>query len=324
MLDYSSLDNFQQITYIFECLQLVIGVIGIIGNILVFVVFSRPSLKKYSYSFYCKVMAIADIGVFIFTFKNWASYVLDADLDLVAPFFCSICTYLVYSFGGLSITMLSLITADRMITIVYSNRFAFLKKPWFQWLIVFAAIVYNVSFNVLPAIYNRIVEINFGSNSSIPSFKICTSSTKITVIQMWILLANFFLFNIIINNLLNVKMIWFIVSSRRKVARISCKISNSTTRDRKFAITSIGLNLACTILKLPLTIAILITSQIVIGFDEFFAIQIIVITISIIDNGASFFINFFLNSIFYNEFLVLLGIRKPIRSVVSSLIISKI
>ena len=152
----------------------------------------------------------------------------------------------------------------------------------------------------------RLIEIDLGTNSS-QSIKFCILETQILVNQTWIILANFFFLNILVNNILNIKIIWFIVSSRRNVARNS---NNSTWRDRKFAITSIGLNLTCMILKLPLTIAMLIINTTVINFDQLIAIQTIVITIAILDNGFSFLINFFVNSIFHDEFLALIGIRK--------------
>ena len=309
MLNYNSLNINQQVTFIFQCIQFLVGLIGIIGNIIVFIVFSRPNLKKHSYSFYCRVLAIIDIGVFIFTFKNWASYVLEANLDIVSPFFCSINLFLIYILGGQSILMLTFITADRMLTIVYMNRFSFLKKRWFQWLIIFIGVVYNVLLNLMLPINNRLIEIDLGTNSS-QSIKLCFLDTQIIVNQTWIHLANFFFLNILVNNILNIKIIWFIVSSRRKMARNSSNLSQSTWRDRKFAITSIGLNLAAMILKFPMTIAFLIMNTTVFSFDQIIEIQTIVITIAILDNGFSFIINFFVNSIFHDEFLALIGIRK--------------
>ena len=309
VINFWSLNTYLQISYILQNIQLIVSALGMIGNILVFIVYSRPDLNKHSYSFYCRVMAISDIGLLICYIKTWALYILDANLDTVSAFFCSISQFLPYFFGGLSITMLTLIASDRMITIVYSNRFAFIKKQLFQWLMVFICIVYNASFNLLPPLNNHIVEMSQTTNSS-QSIKMCTLDAHLTVIQMWILLGNFLLFNIIINNVLNLKMIWFIVSSRRKVTRNLSVLSNSSTRDRKFAATSIGLNLACMVLKLPFAIALLVMNQMVIEFDEFFAIQTIVLTISVLDNGFSFFINLFVNSIFYYEFLILIGFKK--------------
>lgn len=309
MLNYYSLNTYQQVTYIFQCIQSTIGVIGIIGNIFVFIVFSRPNLKKHTYSFYCRAMAISDIGVFIFTFKNWASYILEADLDVVSPFFCSINSFLIYLLGGQSILMLTVITADRMLTIVYMNRFSFLKKRWFQWLIIFIGILYNALLDILLPINTRLIEIDLGTNSS-QSIKLCFLDTKIFEKYGWLVLANFFFWNILVNNILNIKIIWFIVSSRRNVARNSSNLRNSTLRDRKFAITSIGLNLTCMILKLPLTTALLIINTTVFSLDQITEIQTIVITIACLDNGFSVIINFFVNSIFHDEFLALIGIRK--------------
>ena len=315
MLNYYSLNANQQVTYIFQCIQLIIGVIGIIGNIFVFIVFSRPNLKKHSYSFYCRVMVICDIGVFMFTFRNWATYVLEANLEIVSPFFCSITLFLLYLFGEQSILMLTFISADRMLTIVYMNRFTFLKKRWFQWLIIFIGIFYNVLMNLLLPINIRLVEVNQGTNSS-QSIKLCFIDTQILAVKTWMHLANFFFLNILVNNILNIKIVWFIVSSRRKMARNSSNLSQSTWRDRKFAITSIGLNLTAMILKLPLIITMLIMNTTDVSFDLISEIQTIVVTIAILDNGFSFLVNFFVNSIFHEEFLSLFGIRK--QNVVSS------
>ena len=307
MANFLNLNTYQQISYICQNIQLIIAVIGIVGNILAFIVFSRSNLKKHSYSFYCRVMATTDIGLLICYIRNWASNILDANLNIVAPFFCSMNMFLSYFFGGLSLSMLTLISSDRMIAIVYSNRFKFIKKRWFQWLMVAVGIVFNVGINIMPAITNRLVEIVQSTNSSI---KICASDSRITEIQSWIFFGNFLLFTILINNILNVKMVWFIVSSRRKVARNLSNVRNSVVRDRKFAITSIGLNLTCMVLKLPFAIFLIIKNKKVISFDVLIAIQMIVLSISVLDNGFSFLINFFVNSIFHDEFLVLIGIKK--------------
>ena len=310
MLNLLSLNAYQQVTYIFQCIQFIIVVIGVIGNIFVFIVFSRPNLKKHSYSFYCRVMVISDIGVLIYFFKNWVSYVLEANLDIVSPFFCSISRFILYLFGGQSTFIIMLITADRMLNIVYSNRFAFLKKRWFQWLMVFIGIVYNVSVNSLSVIYIHIVEIEINQTTTAP-IKVCYLAPEVTYKQAWIILAFFIFFNIIINNILNVKIVWFMVSSRRNVARNSTNnLSRSSVKDRKFAITSIGFNLSFMVLKLPFIIALIVMFNLKISFDVFIAIQTVVYTIALLDHGFSFLINFFLNSIFHDEFLVLIGIKK--------------
>lgn len=301
MLNFLSLNAYQKVTYIFECIQLIVIFIGIIGDILVFIVFSRPNLKKHSYSFYSRVMALNDICLFIYCFKNWAVYFLDANLDIVSPFFCSIGQFIFNTLGAQSMFILLLITADRMITIVYSNRFNYLKKRWFQCLMVLIGIVVNASLNTMTVIYSQIVEINQTTNSSI---KVCFLPPEIAYKDTWISFT-FFIVMIVITNILNIKIVWFMLSSRRKVNRNSSNdLSHSSARDRKFAITTIGLNLSCIVLKLPLAIALLVINHIVIDIDEFIAIETTLLTIAFLDNGFSFIINFFVNSIFHHEFLV--------------------
>lgn len=89
------------------------------------------------------------------------------------------CIFLVYTFSGKTVFQLTLITADRMLTIVYMNRFTFLKKQWFQWLMIFIGIAYNISINTPNIIYNHIVEVNQSKNSSVASFKLCTSGANL-------------------------------------------------------------------------------------------------------------------------------------------------
>lgn len=309
MVDFNSLSNiYQQLTYVFTNIQLIIAVLGIIGNVFVFAVFSRPSMSKYSYSFYSRIMAISDICILIQCIKNWASYSLDANLDTVLPFLCSLGQYLTFFFGALSVFILTLITADRMIAIVYSNRFAFLKKRWFQWIMVLIGVVLMTMENILFAIKSEIV-VNLGTNSST---KVCSVESNIREIQSLIIVSYFACFNILINNALNAKMICFIASSRRRVAaNLGHQHSASSSyRDRKFAVTSIGLNLTCMVLKLPFTLITLITIPLVIDFDELVAIKTIIITIAVLDNGFSFVINLFVNSFFYDEFLMMIRVKK--------------
>ena len=176
------------------------------------------------------------------------------------------------------------------------------------------AIVLNASLNILPVIYNRIVEINLGTNSSI---KVCFLDNEIALMQTYFNTAVFIFFNVIINNILNIKIVKCMVSSRRKVARnLVQPHQNRSSKDRKFATISVGLNISCMITKLPLIFAFFVNTYVSITFDQLMAMEAIVLTLALIDNGLQFFINFFFNSIFHDEFLLVIGLRK--RNMVSA------
>ena len=303
------MDSFyNRIYYIIGYIQFAIGVIGVIGNILVIIVLSRQSLRKYSYSFYCKIMAIADICLMTYTFMDWIDYNIGFDLETYGSFLCFINQFIPRYFGGVSVNLRTIITIDRMLAIVYPKRFVLVTKRWFQCLLVaiVACIVFLEALFV-PLNY-RLIEVN-QTNLSQP-IRICVVAPNNLVIEMWVIMAHFTLINIIINNVMNYKTIRFIKTSRRRVSENTSRNGRSSNKDRKFAICSICLNLSSMFLKMPLYLSILIAIYSNMSFDVITLTLKITSTISISDNGFSFIINMVVNSLFYKEFLKLFRLRR--------------
>ena len=292
--------------FIFEYVEFVMGIIGVIGNSLVILVFSRKPLRKYSYSFYCIIMAISDICLMSYIFIEWIGYKFDAYLDATTPLFCKIVRFIPFYFADFSINLLTLIAIDRMLTIVYPNRFLMTKKRWFQILIVAISALIVVLVNIIIPLYFDLIEVNTTNSSQ--TIRICTIEPGILNTEMWITITNVLLVNIIINNWLNIKTIRFIMASRRRVK--AARNSSSSLRDRKFAICSVCLNLGSMIFKLPFYISLLIIGYSNMSFEEITLIVKITSIITYIDNGFSLFINIMVNSLFYIEFLRLFGFRK--------------
>ena len=302
---------YDRIFLIFEYIRFVIGILGVIGNVLVIIIFSRQSLRKYSYSFYCLIMAISDICFMSNVFIDWTAYIFGANLELVGTLFCKIVFLLPTYFSDFSAHLLTLIAIDRMITIVYPRRFLIMKKRWFQSLIVaILALIVLVRYIAIP-LYANIIEIPL-TNSSSQTIRTCTAEPEILKIETWISIAIFVIENLIINNWLNIKTIRFIMASRRRVnnRNVNSRNSSLSNRDRKFAFCSISLNLACIIFKLPFLLSFLITSYSNVSFEVISLVVQIVGTFTYTDNGFSFFVNTFVNSMFYEEFLRFFGLRK--------------
>ena len=161
MLNYKSLSNYERARYVFTWFLVITGLIGIISNLLAICVFSRKSLRKYSYSFFCVIMGISDIVILLHSFRHWAGYILEADLDLVSQFFCTVDTYTENIAATFSLWMLTVISFDRLFTVVYPNRFQIFKKRWFQVLIVVVLLVYNIGVNLPLAIGYKIINYVF-------------------------------------------------------------------------------------------------------------------------------------------------------------------
>ena len=297
---------YETISKILGYFQLVIGIAGVIGNILVVVVFSRKSLRKYPYSFFSLVMAISDIGYMIHCFTDWYSYSLNVNLGTVGSALCPLIAFLPYYFGSLSMFLLTTIAIDRTLTIVYPRKLLIFKKRWFQIIIVAILASIVMLMNILVPLNYRLTEYIFVNMS----FRICQMPSNLLAIQIWITLSIFLFFNVAINNFLNIKTILFIRSSRKRVAAKD-RNSSLSTKDRKFAVCSICLNLAAMLFKLPFFICLIIisySSNLSIG--QINMMLQITNTLTYIDNGFSFCINMLVNSIFLNEFLILFRVRK--------------
>lgn len=132
VLNYYNLNTLQQLNYIFQNIQVLVGIFGIIGNVLNITVFMRKRFKSLSFSFYNIVLGVIDIIVLLHTFRHWAAFMFDADIDLVSQFFCTIDEYQPLIASHCSLLVLTLISVDRLITIAYPNRFNVIKKKWFQ------------------------------------------------------------------------------------------------------------------------------------------------------------------------------------------------
>ena len=265
------------------------------------------SHEKYAYSFYCLIMAISDIFYMTYTYIDWTGYIFGAKLELVGTIFCKLVYMIPNYFDDFSTHLLSIISIDRMITIVYPRRFLVIKKRWFQSLVVGIVALIVFSRHLIVPIYAKITEVNQTNSSQ--TNRNCATESGILKIDTGITIAIYIIENLIINNWLNIKAIRFIMASRRRVMNGNSNTNNGSlsSRDRKFAVCSISLNLVSMITKLPFFIAFLYSNLTL--KDISLAIKITGTT-AFIENGFSFFINMYVNSLFYEEFLSLFGYRK--------------
>lgn len=303
MIDFNQLDSYRRVNYICQYIQALVGLIGVCGNLLTITVFSRKRLRKFSYSFYSKAMACSDILILAHSFRHWSKNILGADLDLINDFFCKIGEFQPYTASIASLWLLCLISFDRLITIVYPRKFHFFKLRSVQFILVTVVLIYSVLTNIQLPLFYHLESLNNSTNVTL----VCYFDSNVAKFHLWLILINIIVVNIFINNALNVRMIFYVFKSRRRVANST----NSTShRDRRFAISSISLNLCCLACKMPLTIGLLVLSYMDIDYDLYEMLFTICISISTIDNADSFFVNMIVNTSFYDEFMRMIKIGK--------------
>jgi hypothetical protein len=159
----------------------------------------------------------------------------------------------IHSKNGLFLP-LTQISIDRMLTIVYPNRFIVLKKRWVQAVIVKIVGFISLLVGILTPFSFQLKVFN-QTNSSIQT-RVCTASSNIIMIETFIILAMFVFLNIITNNVVSFKTIRFISASRQKVGLIGTSFarnrsSSLSKKDLKFSICSVCLDIVSIVSKLP-------------------------------------------------------------------------
>lgn len=96
--------------------------------------------------------------------------------------------------------------------------------------------------------------------------------------------------------------------------RNGLKLNNSNRRsilkDRKFALSSVGLNITTIIFKLPLGIVLLASYYLDLSPDQFGALFTFFVALATTEHALEFWVYMFVNTVFYEEFLVMVRLKK--------------
>ena len=291
----SSYVNYYERGYgMFKNIQALTGLIGIIANTLAIFVFKRKQLKKHSYSIYWKMKAFSDSFLLLHTFRHWAKYFLKADFDIISPFFCRFNDYQPYVAGTISILMECLITLDRLYTIVYPNRFKLIKQKRFQIAIISLVVIYSLLVCIKLPLNYRLDEIS--------GTWICQVPLDVLQFNWIVCFLNVITVNMLINPILDFKIISYIIRSRGTV-----KAYRSNNIDRKFAFSAIALNIMSMIIKVPYVFGNLVSMNL--DYEQSELIFSIVMSLTLFANSDMFFINIAVNSTFRREFFSMIGIK---------------
>lgn len=299
MLLNDSTSVYKKISFVVMNMQACVGFIGIMGSILSICVFSRKPLKNSSYSMYFRVMAIIDCIVLIHVYRHWARVMLGFDIDLYSPLLCKLNEYQPFVAAHIQLWLYTIILADRLVIVVYHYKFTFVKKRWFQQLVIAIVFVYCLLTHlIMPFNY----ELQFKkiplTNESYKIVKVCHLPLKILNINNLLFLSNT-IATACVNILLYVKLILFIFKSRRKI--LFCN-NLARVRDLKFAISSVVYTFVAFIFKAPIAIGLTLSHYFRLEPDQFEMVFMICVLFAVIVNGATFYVNFFFNSIFQEEF----------------------
>lgn len=281
MIEFQSLTSAQKVTYIFLNLQVVIACVGLTGNVLTFCVYARKRLRKFSFSLYMKVLCLTDSILLAHNFRYWFAFIVQADLTTTSTLLCTLADYHPYFTAIISLWLLTCISADRLVTIMFPNKLKFIKNKYFQVGLILFVTLYslgifiemplNYKLNLIPLGPSTINNYSNLTNVTTKFMKLCLLDLAVTRRISWINIANLVIVNVVLNNVINTLMIVYLYRSRKNVSSHAGSHHhhpNTERRDRKFAINSIGLNLTSTCCKLPFSVALLVTNLASMSYDE--------------------------------------------------------
>ena len=96
---------------------------GTIGNILSFIIYSRPMFRNSMTSFLFRVLAVTDtLALNYGTWDNWLRYVRDGPVFTETKFYCKFSTYLRFLLADLPVWVLVLVSIERVIGVTVPHR----------------------------------------------------------------------------------------------------------------------------------------------------------------------------------------------------------
>lgn len=114
----------------------------------------------------------------------------------------------------------------------------------------------------------------------------------------------------VISNTLNVKLIVFMVSSRKKIATSNTS-SARDSKDRRFAVITVGLGLFAFVVKIAVAVSVIINNYAALASDLSSLIVFTNACVLSVENASAFYVNMFVNSVFRREFKIFCGLQKP-------------
>lgn len=282
----------------------VVSAIGIVGNIISFIVYSHHRFTKKSkrhqrqpsdlniissFSFYMRVKLVADTVILLHSVRVYIEFMWSYDFNHLNRATCKLSYYLFASVQSVSIWLLVLIGLDRLLPIFYptlklcsTNRKAQLTG------------LFSITILSLLIYLPRPINIDLMINGNVTQCKF--SQTRHMAQYVYIVSFNFFLVTVVINNILAFMLIYFLVKQRPH----TLSTSNRSHRDRKFLFNTVSLSLTCFVCKLPMLLNFIISIKRNLWSPEVYKMVYMILWILfILDNASNFITSFLTNSVFY-------------------------
>lgn len=286
-------------TNIIEFLYLIPVLTGLIFNILALMIFSRKKFEKTIFSTYFRYLCISDTIILLYKLDYMLKEKFFYYLFTII-YFCKILNYFLYILPSISNWILVIISIDRYLSIVYPTKFLFRKLKQNQILILFALIIFQaIVWLSIP--FLAFVSITNNTTNESLVYDCLPGTITVDLIDLLdsSLLPSVLMF---ISTSLTLRTI-FKSRSKSQNSNHQNEKSKIKSKDIKFAISSISLNVLFFVLNIPLSFHLLTVNFLII--DDYLRklIYSVCDLLYYINYASVFFLSYFFNIIFKKEFL---------------------
>lgn len=283
---------------------LVSSAIGIPGNLLSILVFSRLLHQKTNMAFLCISQSVIDLTLLILTllYLRGSAYVFGYALNNVNPAWCKSWAFFRRFFLHISSWMVVLTSFDRFVFVLYEQKFIFMKNK--RNLILIILVMFTlIAIADIPNFFYYIVPAKSGSSSCVSDFPITISSDIISIVLRTYLPI--------------ILMLAFNILMLRKIFRSSRATFNQTRLSRKehqFTISVMSYDAFFFIVKFPITVYYILydvnlySGALSQNYDLALIYNLVInvfLDLSYFDQTFSFFLYLAFNKIFRSEFISL-------------------
>lgn len=236
-----------------------VNFLGIIGNLISFIVFCRPVFRKNSISVYCCALAIFDCFVLNQLIMDIYLLFFDYFPPNYSEITCKIYYYISTAFSNIPAWILVSFSIDKMLSMKTSKRFEFIKKRSFQiGIIAVFAIVNILLFAEILVLLKRVP---LYPNNSLDLICDLNKMPLVSIFgALYLLIGSIVPF--IIMSFSSVSIFKLLKESRKKTIGNgnSALVYNRKNRDFKFAVSSLTFNCLFITLKMPIAIYYVLSS----------------------------------------------------------------
>ena len=274
--------------------------IGLIGHVITFIVFSRPTFRKNSIGIYCCALAISELSIISHAVMNFIIIINSYTAAFSSEIGCKLYAYTVYSLGSIPGWILIAFSIDKLLNL--RRVTGTMKRPIIHYSLITAIVLIHITLYIVVPIYLKPVDI--------PGYGIlCDVSTLYfgNVLNIVYMAESSIIPFVImfITSIITIQLLW---KSRRQVelvGNLSSQQNKRKSRDAMFAITSITFNILFIVLKMPLLVCLIIGFEFINGYVLEFSILFYFLKLSI-----GVFVHFISNSLFRRELFILFRLRK--------------